>query len=171
MHLEDIILREVTQSQKMSLDMHSLISGYYPRNLEYPRYNLQNKKIKKEDQLVDSSFLLRMGNKISMEGVSYRDKVWSWDKRMDHPETTPPGDSSHNQPPNTETIAYASKILLTRPWYSCLLWGYASARQIQKWMLTVIYWIEHRTPNLGAREKYLRSWRSLQPYRWNNNMN
>ena len=28
MDLEDIILSEVTQSQKKSLDMHSLISGY-----------------------------------------------------------------------------------------------------------------------------------------------
>jgi hypothetical protein len=28
MYLEDIILSEVTQSQKNSLDMHSLISGY-----------------------------------------------------------------------------------------------------------------------------------------------
>jgi hypothetical protein len=28
MHLEDIILSEVTQSQKKSLDMHSLIRGY-----------------------------------------------------------------------------------------------------------------------------------------------
>jgi hypothetical protein len=28
MHLEDIILSEVTQSQKKSLDMHSLISEY-----------------------------------------------------------------------------------------------------------------------------------------------
>jgi hypothetical protein len=28
MYLEDIILNEVTQSQKKSLDMHSLISGY-----------------------------------------------------------------------------------------------------------------------------------------------
>jgi hypothetical protein len=28
MYLEDIILREVTQSQKNSLDMHTLISGY-----------------------------------------------------------------------------------------------------------------------------------------------
>jgi hypothetical protein len=37
MDLEDIILSEVTQSQNKSLDMHSLISGYYPRNLEYPR--------------------------------------------------------------------------------------------------------------------------------------
>jgi hypothetical protein len=42
MYLEGIILSEVTQSQKNSLDMHSLISRYYPRNLEYPRYNLQN---------------------------------------------------------------------------------------------------------------------------------
>jgi hypothetical protein len=39
MYLEDIILSDVTQSQNKSLDMHSLISGYYPRNLEYPRYN------------------------------------------------------------------------------------------------------------------------------------
>jgi hypothetical protein len=42
MHLEDIILSEVTQSQKNTHDMHSLIIRYYPRNLEYPRYNLQN---------------------------------------------------------------------------------------------------------------------------------
>jgi hypothetical protein len=28
MYLEDIILSEVTQSQKESIDMHSLISGY-----------------------------------------------------------------------------------------------------------------------------------------------
>jgi hypothetical protein len=42
MDLEDIILSEVTQSQKNTHDMHSLMSGYLPRNSEYPRYNLQN---------------------------------------------------------------------------------------------------------------------------------
>jgi hypothetical protein len=42
MYLEDTILSEVTQSQKESLDMHSLISGYYPRNIEHQRYNLQD---------------------------------------------------------------------------------------------------------------------------------
>ena len=42
MYLEDIILSEVTQSQKKSLDMHSLISGYEPRNIEHRRYNFQN---------------------------------------------------------------------------------------------------------------------------------
>ena len=62
-------------------------------------------------------------------------------------------DSSHNQPPNADTIAYASKILLKGSWYSCLIWGYASASQIQKWMLTsVIYRMEHRAPNGGPRE-------------------
>ena len=40
--LEDIILSEVTQSQKNTHDMHSLISGYYPRSSEYPRHNLQS---------------------------------------------------------------------------------------------------------------------------------
>jgi hypothetical protein len=42
MYLEDIILSEITQSQMKSLDMHSLLSGYLLRNLEYPRYNFQN---------------------------------------------------------------------------------------------------------------------------------
>jgi hypothetical protein len=40
MYLEDIILSEVTQSQKNTHDMHSLISRYLSRNLDYPRYNL-----------------------------------------------------------------------------------------------------------------------------------
>jgi hypothetical protein len=42
MDLEEIILIEATQSQKNTHDMYSLISGYYPRSLEYPRFNLQN---------------------------------------------------------------------------------------------------------------------------------
>jgi hypothetical protein len=42
MDLDCIILSEVTQSQKNSHNMHSLISGYQLRNFEYPRYNLQN---------------------------------------------------------------------------------------------------------------------------------
>ena len=34
---------------------------------------------------------------------------------MDHQETAIPGDPSHNQPPNPDTIAFASKILLKDP--------------------------------------------------------
>jgi hypothetical protein len=69
--LEDIILSAVTQSQKKSLDMHSLISGYYPRN-RIPKIQFAKpKKIKKkEDQSVDTSFFLRIKNKIPTEGVT-----------------------------------------------------------------------------------------------------
>ena len=71
MYLEDIILSEVTQSQKKSLDMHSLdkwILAQKPRipKIQFPKH----KKIKKEDQCVDTSFLPRIGNKIPMEGVA-----------------------------------------------------------------------------------------------------
>ena len=45
MDLEGIILSKVTQSQKNSRDMYSLISGYQPRNVEYPRYNQQNTRL------------------------------------------------------------------------------------------------------------------------------
>jgi hypothetical protein len=34
MYLEDVILSELTQWQKKSLGIHSLISGYLPRNFE-----------------------------------------------------------------------------------------------------------------------------------------
>jgi hypothetical protein len=61
-------------------------------------------KLKKnEDQSVDTSSLLRMGNKIPMEGV-IETKFGA--------ETAPPGDPFHNQPPNADTIAYARKIMM-----------------------------------------------------------
>jgi hypothetical protein len=34
---------------------------------------------------------------------------------MEHPETATPRVPSHNQPPNADTIAYASKIMLKGP--------------------------------------------------------
>ena len=74
MDLEDIILSEVTQSLKNTHDMHSLISGYQPRNLEYPRYKIQfvkHMKLKKNEDLSVNTFpLLRIGNKTPMEGVT-----------------------------------------------------------------------------------------------------
>ena len=54
--------------------MYSLISRYLPRNLEYPRYNIQFAKhmklTKNEDQNVDTLPLLAIGNKTPMEGVT-----------------------------------------------------------------------------------------------------
>jgi hypothetical protein len=81
-----------------------------------------------------------------MEGVT-ETKFWAeMEGRTDYTETAPPGDPSHKQPPNPYIIVYANKILLTGPWYSGLLWGYASTWQIKTWMLTVSYWVEHRSP-------------------------
>jgi hypothetical protein len=61
-------------------------------------------------------------------------------------------DPSHKQPPNPDTMADANKSLLTGAWHSCLLRAFASAWQIQKWMLTIVYWMEHKVPNEEARE-------------------
>jgi hypothetical protein len=62
---------------------------------------------------VYTSFLLRIGNKIPMEGVTETKLGAKMDGK--HPETAPPEDPSHIQPPNPDTIAYARKILLTGP--------------------------------------------------------
>ena len=41
MELENIFLSEVTQSQKNTHGMNSLISGYYPKSSKLPGYNSQ----------------------------------------------------------------------------------------------------------------------------------
>ena len=70
---------------------------------------------------------------------------------MDHLVTTISGDPSHNQLPNTDTIAYTSKIFLKDPdiAVSCETMQRPSK---QKWMLTVSYWMDHMATNGGARE-------------------
>jgi hypothetical protein len=64
---------------------------------------------------VDTSFLLRMGNRITMEEVTETKLGAETEGRKDDPETAPPGVPSHKQPPNLDIILYASKILLTGP--------------------------------------------------------
>jgi hypothetical protein len=54
-----------------------------------------------------------------MKGVTkFGAKTKGW--TIQRPDT-PPGDPSHNQPPNPDTIAYARKILLKGPCFSCLI--------------------------------------------------
>ena len=71
-------------------------------------------KIKKrEDKWVDTSFLLSIGNKILMEGVTdtkFVNKMKGWTNQR-----VPTWHPSHNQPPNPDTIAFASKMLLKGP--------------------------------------------------------
>ena len=70
-------------------------------------------KLKKnEDQSVDTLPLLRIGNKTPMEGVT-ETKFGAETERRTIQRPPHPGDPSHIQPPNPDTIAYARKILLT----------------------------------------------------------
>jgi hypothetical protein len=73
MYLEDIILSEVTQSQKKSQDKHALTDKWIlTQKLRIPKIQFaKHKKIKKKEDLrVDTSFLLRIRDKIPMEGVT-----------------------------------------------------------------------------------------------------
>jgi hypothetical protein len=62
-----------------------------------------------------------MGNTIPLEGVIKTKFRAEKERRKNHAETAPPEDPSHIQPPNPDTIAYASKIFPTGPRYSYLL--------------------------------------------------
>ena len=106
---------------------------------------------KKEEQIVDTSPLLRIGNKTSKEGVTEtkfgaEKKEWTI-QRLLHPGIHP-------------IISHQTQTLLHKPARFCwkdpdiavFSWGYASAWQTQKWMLKVSYWMEHRAPNGGGRE-------------------
>jgi hypothetical protein len=66
----------------------------------------------KKDQNMDDLVLLRRMNKMLTGGNMHEDKVWSRDGRKGHPETSPPGNPSHIQPPNLESVVDARKCLL-----------------------------------------------------------
>jgi hypothetical protein len=67
---------------------------------------------KKEGQSVDTSILLRSGNKIPMEGVTER-KFRPESEGMTIQKLQLPADPSHKHPSNPDNIADANKILLT----------------------------------------------------------
>ena len=116
--------------------------------IQFPNYM---KLKKKEDPSIDTSILHRRGNKIPIEGVT-ETKLGAETEGMTIQRLSHLG-STHVQSPNPNTIVDTNKCLLTGVWYSCSLRNSASAWKIQKWMLTIIHWIEHRVPNEGARER------------------
>ena len=110
------------------------------QKLRIPKIQIaKHKKIKKEDQRMDTSLLLRIGNKIPMEGLTETkcgaETEGKTIQRLPHL-------GIH---PNPDTIVAANKCLLAGAWYRCSLRGSTSAWQIQE-MLTVVHWIEHRVP-------------------------
>ena len=120
------------------------------QKLRTPKIQLaKHKKIKKrEDQWVDTSFLLRIGNKIHMERATetkFGAKMKGWTiQRLPHPEVHP-------------IISHQMQTLLHMAARFCwrdpeIAVSCACSSQIQKWMLTVIYWMDNRAPSGGARE-------------------
>jgi hypothetical protein len=67
---------------------------------------------KKNEHSVDSSVLLRRGNKILSE-ANMETKCGTETERKGHPEISPPEDQSHIKSPNPDTIVDAKKCLLT----------------------------------------------------------
>jgi hypothetical protein len=63
---------------------------------------------------VDTSFLFKIGDKMPMKGLT-ETKFAAKMKGRTIQRLPHPGIPSHNQPPNPDTIAYASKILLKGP--------------------------------------------------------
>jgi hypothetical protein len=69
----------------------------------------------------------------STRGRSYRDKVWSRDLRIDHPETALPGDHPINNHQTQTLLQMPTRYWYQQGvWYSCLLRGSVSAWKIQK---------------------------------------
>jgi hypothetical protein len=67
---------------------------------------------------------------------------------------------------HTQLEPWVPPCVLFGWWFS--LWGYwlggfASAWQIQRWILSVNHWTEHRVPNEGARERIQGAERAFSP--------
>ena len=129
----------------------------------------KHKKIKKDDQLMDTSFLPRIGNKISMEGVAetnFGAKTKGWTiQRLTHPGVHP-------------IISHQKQTLLHMPARFC--WKDPDiavscealpvpGKYRSGCSQSSIGW--DTGPPMEELEKVSKSWRGLQPYRWNNNMN
>jgi hypothetical protein len=67
---------------------------------------------KKEDQIIDTLFFLEWGTKYQWKKLQRQSSELRW---KEVPFRDCPSHPSHKQPPNPDTIAYASKILLTGP--------------------------------------------------------
>ena len=77
MDLEGIILSEVTQSQKNTHDMHSLITGYQPRILNTQDTICKTYETQEEGRPKCEYFLPSWKGEQNTNGQSYRDKIQS----------------------------------------------------------------------------------------------
>ena len=117
------------------------------------RYNTQTtwSSRRRKTKVWVLQFLEGEQNTKLLTGANMEMKWRDW--RKGHPETVPPGDSSHIQLPSPETLVDAKKCMLKGACYSCLLRVSARALQIQRWMLAANHRTECGVPNRGVRER------------------
>ena len=105
---------------------------------------------KKEDQSVDTLSILRMGNKTSMEGVTETkfgaEMEGKTVQRLPHLRIHPI--ISHQ----TQTILHMPARFCRKDPDIAVSCEAMPVPGKYRRMLTVIYWMEHRAPNVGARE-------------------
>jgi hypothetical protein len=94
-HLGSFQLLAIINKAAMNIVDHvsSLPSGYMPKRIPKIQFAKHKKIKKKEDQCMDASFLLRIRNKIPMEGVTetkFRAETKGWTiQRLPHLEIHP----------------------------------------------------------------------------------
>jgi hypothetical protein len=84
---------------------------YQPRNLEYPRYNLQNtwNSRRRNTKVWILHSFLEWGTKYPSKELQRQSLELRWKEGLCR--DCPIGDPYHNQPPNADTTAYTRKIL------------------------------------------------------------
>jgi hypothetical protein len=116
------------------------------QKLKIPKIQFtKHMKLKKEkDQSVDTSYLLRMGNKIPMEGVTgtkFRaEKEKRTIQRLPHLGILP----IYNH--QTQTVLHMPARFCWQDTDIAISCETMPVPGKYKWMLTVIYWMEHRVP-------------------------
>jgi len=105
-------------------------------------------KVRKDDQSVDASVVLKRGNK-NFGRRGYGDKIWNSDRRNGHSELAPTGDiASTYTDTKTRQYSRSQEIPADRS-----LTGSARACQIQRRMLAANRWTENWVPAGGIRER------------------
>jgi len=141
--LENIILSKVTQSQKNTLRM---ISGYYPKSSNYPRYNPQTtgSSRRRMTKMCILPLLLK-GGKISIGGDM--EAVIQGTAIQSLPHTWP----IYIQSPKLDKTDESKKCMWKGTGYRSLLRDTSRACPIQRSMLAANHQTENRTPLRGFR--------------------
>jgi len=155
--LENIILIEVTQSQK---NTHYLISGYWPKSSYYLRHNPQTTWSSRRMTKVQMLHSFLKGRRKIFIGGDMKAKFGAQSEGMATQNLSHMW-PTYIQPPKLDKIDKAKKYMLIGTWYRCLWRNTARACPIQRRMLAGNLWTENGTSPLQELEKGLKELKGL----------